>query len=117
MRDYHDREWGVPVHDDRLLFEFLVLEGAQAGLSWSTILNKRDNYRRAFARFDPEKVARLKRLARSVQRRSGKPVRVELVEITGPAWWPPAQALRRFASPTIRFRRLASSSSASRAAS
>ncbi|TMG74698.1 MAG: DNA-3-methyladenine glycosylase I [Betaproteobacteria bacterium] len=55
---YHDEEWGAPVHDDRRLFEFLVLEGAQAGLSWSTILNKRDNYRRAFARFDPEKVAR-----------------------------------------------------------
>src|SRR5258708_19317481 len=55
---YHDEEWGVPVHDDRQLFEFLILEGAQAGLSWSTILNKRDNYRRAFARFDPAKVAR-----------------------------------------------------------
>jgi DNA-3-methyladenine glycosylase I len=55
---YHDREWGVPVHDDRVLFEFLVLEGAQAGLSWSTILKKRDNYRRAFAGFDPRKVAR-----------------------------------------------------------
>ena len=55
---YHDEEWGVPVHDDRLLFEFLILEGAQAGLSWSTILNKRDNYRRAFAGFDPGKVAR-----------------------------------------------------------
>jgi len=55
---YHDKEWGVPVHDDRLLFEFLILEGAQAGLSWSTILKKRDNYRRAFADFDPEKVAR-----------------------------------------------------------
>jgi DNA-3-methyladenine glycosylase I len=55
---YHDREWGVPVHDDRVLFEFLTLEGAQAGLSWSTILNKRENYRRAFARFDPRKVAR-----------------------------------------------------------
>ena len=55
---YHDAEWGVPVHDDRVLFEFLVLEGAQAGLSWSTILNKRANYRRAFADFDPEKVAR-----------------------------------------------------------
>ena len=54
---YHDREWGVPVHDDRVLFEFLILEGAQAGLSWSTILNKRENYRRAFARFDPKKVA------------------------------------------------------------
>ena len=55
---YHDNEWGVPVHDDRVLFEFLVLEGAQAGLSWSTILRKRENYRRAFAQFDPAKVAR-----------------------------------------------------------
>jgi DNA-3-methyladenine glycosylase I len=55
---YHDREWGVPVHDDRLLFEFLVLEGAQAGLSWRTILNKRAAYRRAFDDFDPERVAR-----------------------------------------------------------
>lgn len=58
LREYHDREWGVPVHDDRLLFEFLVLEGAQAGLNWSTILKKRDNYRRAFDDFDPVKVAR-----------------------------------------------------------
>lgn len=56
--DYHDQEWGVPVHDDRVLFEFLVLEGAQAGLSWSTILNKRHNYRRAFEYFDPARVAR-----------------------------------------------------------
>ena len=63
---YHDEEWGVPVHDDRRLFEFLILEGAQAGLSWSTILNKRDNYRRAFARFDPAKVARFG--ARDVKR-------------------------------------------------
>ena len=55
---YHDGEWGVPVHDDVGLFEMLVLEGAQAGLSWSTILNKRDGYRRAFAGFDPVKVAR-----------------------------------------------------------
>ena len=55
---YHDAEWGVPLHDDRALFEFLVLEGAQAGLSWSTILRKRDAYRRAFDRFDPQKVAR-----------------------------------------------------------
>jgi DNA-3-methyladenine glycosylase I len=55
---YHDREWGVPVHDDRTLFEFLILEGAQAGLSWSTILKKRDGYRRAFDGFDPQKVAR-----------------------------------------------------------
>jgi len=58
MWSYHDREWGVPVHDDRKHFEFLVLEGAQAGLSWSTILNEREGYRRAFAEFDPEKVAR-----------------------------------------------------------
>ena len=55
---YHDEEWGVPVHDDRTQFEFLILEGAQAGLSWSTILNKREGYRKAFADFDPEKVAR-----------------------------------------------------------
>src|SRR5262245_53950368 len=54
---YHDQEWGVPVHDDRLLFEFLILEGAQAGLSWSTILKKRDNYREAFDGFDPAVVA------------------------------------------------------------
>ncbi len=56
--EYHDKEWGVPVHDDRTQFEFLILEGAQAGLSWSTILNKRDGYRTAFAEFDVEKVAR-----------------------------------------------------------
>lgn len=55
--DYHDFEWGVPVHDDRKLFEMLILEGAQAGLSWSTILNKREAYRRAFQGFDPETVA------------------------------------------------------------
>jgi len=55
---YHDTEWGVPLHDDRALFEFVILEGAQAGLSWSTILNKRENYRKAFAGFDPRKVAR-----------------------------------------------------------
>ena len=58
MIAYHDQEWGVPVHDDRLLFEFLTLEGAQAGLSWQTILNKRDAYREAFAGFDPARVAR-----------------------------------------------------------
>jgi DNA-3-methyladenine glycosylase I len=58
MIAYHDEEWGVPVHDDRLLFEFLTLEGAQAGLSWKTILNKRDAYREAFAGFDPARVAR-----------------------------------------------------------
>ena len=55
---YHDREWGVPVHEDRKQFEFLILEGAQAGLSWSTVLNKREGYRKAFAVFDPVKVAR-----------------------------------------------------------
>jgi DNA-3-methyladenine glycosylase I len=55
---YHDREWGVPRHDDRVLFEFLILEGAQAGLSWDTILRKRENYRVAFANFDPRKVSR-----------------------------------------------------------
>jgi len=55
---YHDQEWGIPVHDDRTLFEFLILEGAQAGLSWETILRKRDNYRRAFDHFDPHKVAK-----------------------------------------------------------
>jgi len=57
-RLYHDTEWGVPSHDERHLFEFLILEGAQAGLSWSTILNKREGYRRAFADFDPARVAR-----------------------------------------------------------
>jgi DNA-3-methyladenine glycosylase I len=55
---YHDKEWGVPVHDDRKLFEFLILEGAQAGLSWETILNRREGYRAAFSNFDPAKVAR-----------------------------------------------------------
>lgn len=67
--EYHDREWGVPVHDDGRLFEFLVLESAQAGLSWLTILKKRENYRRAFAGFDPEKVARFNK--RSIERLVG----------------------------------------------
>jgi len=58
MCEYHDSEWGVPVHDDRKLFEFIVLEGAQAGLSWSTILNRRENYGRVLDGFDPEKIAR-----------------------------------------------------------
>src|SRR6267142_4633247 len=58
---YHDEEWGVPVHDDRVLFEFLILEGAQAGLSWDTILKKRDNYRAAFDGFDAKKIARYDR--------------------------------------------------------
>ena len=66
---YHDKEWGVPVHDDRLLFEFLILEGAQAGLSWITILKKRENYRRAFAGFDAHRIARYG--AREVQRLLG----------------------------------------------
>jgi len=67
--EYHDKEWGVPVFDDRLQFEFLILEGAQAGLSWSTILNKREGYRQAFADFDAEKVARFtaKRLEKLLQ--------------------------------------------------
>jgi DNA-3-methyladenine glycosylase I len=67
-RDYHDREWGLPIHDDRIFFEFLILEGAQAGLSWSTILNKRDGYREAFAGFDPVAVAQFdgRRIARLV---------------------------------------------------
>lgn len=67
--EYHDKEWGVPVFDDRVQFEFLTLEGAQAGLSWSTILNKREGYRQAFADFDPEKVARFtaKRLEKLLQ--------------------------------------------------
>lgn len=63
---YHDKEWGRPIHDDRVLFEFLILEGAQAGLSWETILKKRENYRRAFAGFDPVKIARFD--ARRVER-------------------------------------------------
>ncbi len=58
MIEYHDKEWGVPIHDDKLIFEFLILEGMQAGLSWSTILHKRENFRKAFAGFDVEKVAR-----------------------------------------------------------
>jgi len=57
-RKYHDEEWGRPVHDDRIFFEFLILEGAQAGLSWDTILAKRENYRKAFANFEPKRVAR-----------------------------------------------------------
>ncbi len=66
---YHDEEWGVPVRDDRVHYEFLILEGAQAGLSWSTILNKRDGYRKAFADFDPVKVARFtdKRVAKLLE--------------------------------------------------
>jgi DNA-3-methyladenine glycosylase I len=58
MLEYHDREWGLPLHDDRRLFEFLVLEGMQAGLSWRTILHKRENFRKAFHKFDPAKIAR-----------------------------------------------------------
>jgi DNA-3-methyladenine glycosylase I len=68
MLEYHDREWGVPVHDDRRHFEFLVLEAAQAGLSWSIVLKKREGYRRAFSQFDPRKVARYtqKRIAKLI---------------------------------------------------
>ena len=68
---YHDEEWGVPLHDDRRLFEFLILEGAQAGLSWITILKKRESYRRAFSEFDPERVARY--TARRVEKLLGNP--------------------------------------------
>lgn len=64
MVAYHDEEWGVPLHDDRGLFEFLLLEGAQAGLSWATILRKREGYRKAFSGFDPEKIARFDRRKR-----------------------------------------------------
>jgi DNA-3-methyladenine glycosylase I len=69
---YHDREWGVPQHNDRVLFEFLVLEGAQAGLSWDTILRKRENYRAAFDNFDPKKISRYtKRKRDSLMRNEG----------------------------------------------
>jgi DNA-3-methyladenine glycosylase I len=68
---YHDEEWGVPSHDDRHLFEMLVLEGAQAGLSWATILRKREGYRKAFAGFDPARVARFD--SRKVERLLGDP--------------------------------------------
>lgn len=71
MLEYHDTEWGVPVHRDRMLFELLVLEGAQAGLSWLTVLNKRENYRRAFGHFDPAKVAQYDK--RDIQRLLGDP--------------------------------------------
>ncbi len=75
---YHDEEWGRPVHDDRLLFEMLTLEGAQAGLSWSTILRKRAGYRRAFARFEPRKVARFDARRRTALRRDAGIVRNRL---------------------------------------
>jgi DNA-3-methyladenine glycosylase I len=71
MARYHDEEWGVPLHADRRLFEFLILEGAQAGLSWSTILNKRENYRRAFDRFEPKHIARYDR--RKIKQLLGDP--------------------------------------------
>jgi DNA-3-methyladenine glycosylase I len=71
MIEYHDREWAVPVHDDRRHFEFLVLEGAQAGLSWSIVLRKRAGYRRAFSQFDPEKVARY--TAKRIQKLTADP--------------------------------------------
>ena len=73
--EYHDSEWGVPVHDDRLLFEFLILEGMQAGLSWETVLRKRDAFRRAFARFEPAKVARFTSRG---ERNPGRPWRSEV---------------------------------------
>ena len=71
MLQYHDEEWGVPARDDRTLFEFLVLEGAQAGLNWQTILNKRENYRKAFHQFDPTRIARYNR--RDLERLLGNP--------------------------------------------
>jgi DNA-3-methyladenine glycosylase I len=72
MLEYHDNEWGVPVHDDRRLFEFMVLEGAQAGLSWMTILRRREAYREAFADFDPVRVARFdRRKVESLMRNNG----------------------------------------------
>ena len=71
MIEYHDTEWGVPLHDDQKLFEFLILEGMQAGLSWSTILNKRQNFRAAFHNFDPQRVARY--TARDVKRLLNNP--------------------------------------------
>ncbi|MGD0052811.1 MAG: DNA-3-methyladenine glycosylase I [Vulcanimicrobiaceae bacterium] len=82
MIAYHDREWGTPVHDDRVLFEFLVLEGAQAGLSWSTILHKREGYRRAYRDFDPAKVARFD--ARALARMAANP---EIVRHPGKLAW------------------------------
>lgn len=75
---YHDREWGVPQHQDRVLFEFLILEGAQAGLSWDTILRKRENYRKAFANFDPNKVSRYDARKRDVLMRDDGIVRNRL---------------------------------------
>jgi DNA-3-methyladenine glycosylase I len=78
MQRYHDEEWGRPVHDERLLFEMLILEGAQAGLSWSTILGKRAGYRRAFARFDPRKVARFDARRRAALMRDAGIVRNRL---------------------------------------
>jgi len=71
MREYHDKEWGVPVHDDKKLFEFLILEGAQAGLNWRTVLNKRENYRKAFNGFDVKKISRYG--AEDVRRLLGNP--------------------------------------------
>jgi DNA-3-methyladenine glycosylase I len=78
MQRYHDEEWGRPVHDDRRLFEMLILEGAQAGLSWSTILRKRAGYRRAFANFDPRKVARFDARRRAALMRDAGIVRNRL---------------------------------------
>ncbi len=75
---YHDREWGVPQHNDRVLFEFLILEGAQAGLSWDTILQKRENYRKAFDRFDARKIARYDRRKRQALMRDSGIVRNRL---------------------------------------
>ncbi len=87
---YHDLEWGVPVHDDRLLFEFLILEGAQAGLSWETILKKRDNYREAFDQFDPAIVAKY-----------GQQKAAELAGESGHRSQPPEDRLRHQQRPGV----------------
>src|SRR5882762_816201 len=84
MLQYHDREWGVPVHDDRKHFEFLVLEGAQAGLSWTIVLKKREGYRRAFDEFDPEKVARFS--ARRIETRAFLKIQEEFGSFDSYCW-------------------------------
>ena len=97
MIEYHDREWGVPVHDDRVLFEFITLEGAQAGLSWETILNKRDAYRQAFAGFDPARVARFTpaRVERLLLNPGIVRNRLKVVSTVGSRWCPLGEAPAR----------------------
>jgi hypothetical protein len=81
---YHDQEWGVPVHDDRVLFEFVILEGAQAGLSWTTILKKRENYRKAFDGFRPEKIARYRKRDGAAEKNQQKEMKVTKVFVISP---------------------------------